>query len=885
MRKFLGPMKELALNIRTFLLKASLALTSNRMLLLSVRLCIGLFVLMTAGYCLLAYIPFSYHWILNGSIASWVRGFGKIHPFLYWLVLLLATLTIMPELSRKKTRRLALGFILVHAVVGVWLLFRPLLIDLPNDESSLRWGMISLFPWLWIAAIDYVREDKNWRVEKNQGNLRLAVFMLWAAFLSALYIAVFFLRFSKDSATQFLRSELLFAITWSIASHFLLGILLFTLLKLFRSFANKFPKATKVEYILCNGLAILLLTLVLRYMIFSAISFNSTFASLFALTFSFSLMAFISGTNIRLGELQAEKYPSGLSLMLTPLLTITPKHHSSLLFRAAWLLVLIYLAYRIPEQIAMSDWAFLMQKLSVLAIWTISFGFFFAGASQTQDKKYSFLALFLFAALSFIGYRIAYLARYHVPVILNQERLDVKLALERYDAYEISFKVAHSILHPNITLFPTAKTDTLPVGAPAKVFDEAFYEFLRRSTNLDDSTPVKAVEVNLVNHLAPVKGKKPNIFIFVVDSLRQDYVSPYNQAATFTPSLAKFASESIVMQNSFTRYGGTALAEPSIWVGGMTLHKQYIQPFYPMNALQKMLDVDGYESIMTMDPVLKMIVKPSPTIVEVDKDKDWVDYDLCQTVKELQTKMDAREDKTKPLFVYTQSQNLHIVRRTRGLKVHPKPEENLEYPGFDTYWTTKLKAMDACFGEFIDYLKSRNLYDDSIIVFTSDHGDFLGEGGRWGHCFYIEPDLIRIPLIIHVPPKLLKGMVWNTEDVAFSADVTPSLYYLLGHRPIVNNRIFGRPLFTATQKEQTDYIREDYLIGSSYGAIYGILSKNGRTLYIGDSTNGRDLFYNIADDPGCEHDLITGSIKAKYRELILDYVSEINNFYNFEVLQ
>jgi arylsulfatase A-like enzyme len=288
---------------------------------------------------------------------------------------------------------------------------------------------------------------------------------------------------------------------------------------------------------------------------------------------------------------------------------------------------------------------------------------------------------------------------------------------------------------------------------------------------------------------------------------------------------------------------------------------------------------------MTVDPVLKIIVKPTPTIAEMDKEKDWTEYDLCQTIQELQTKMDARDDQTLPLFVYTQSQNIHLTQRTTEFRKNPPDENNLEYPGFDSYCTTKMKAMDACFGEFINYLKSRNLYEDSIIVLTSDHGDFLGEGGRWGHSYYIYPELIRVPLIIHVPPKLLAGMVWDTNNVAFSADITPSLYYLLGHRPIVNNRIFGRPLFTATQEEQTAYLREDYLIGSSYGVVYGILSKNGRTLFISEPSNGKDSLYNIVDDPRCERDQITGSLKAKYRELIHDYVSEINSFYHFAILQ
>ena len=82
--------------------------------------------------------------------------------------------------------------------------------------------------------------------------------------------------------------------------------------------------------------------------------------------------------------------------------------------------------------------------------------------------------------------------------------------------------------------------------------------------------------------------------MIVIDSLRRDYLSPYNSGVDFTPGVAEFARESIVLENTFTRYGGTGLSEPSIWVGGMILHKQYVTPFRPMNALQKLIESQGY---------------------------------------------------------------------------------------------------------------------------------------------------------------------------------------------------------------------------------------------------------------------------------------------------
>ncbi|HZW79920.1 MAG TPA: sulfatase-like hydrolase/transferase, partial [Candidatus Deferrimicrobiaceae bacterium] len=140
-------------------------------------------------------------------------------------------------------------------------------------------------------------------------------------------------------------------------------------------------------------------------------------------------------------------------------------------------------------------------------------------------------------------------------------------------------------------------------------------------------------------------------------------------------------------------------------------------------------------------------------------------------------------------------------------------------------------------------------YDNSIIVLTSDHGDSYGEFGRYGHSDFLFPEVIRIPLIIHLPSEMRRGAVWDPEQIAFSMDVTPTLYYLLGHRPILNNELLGRPLFTATTAEQQTYARKNYLLVSSYAPVYGILDKNADSLFIADAVNRRGYFYDFVHDP------------------------------------
>ena len=60
----------------------------------------------------------------------------------------------------------------------------------------------------------------------------------------------------------------------------------------------------------------------------------------------------------------------------------------------------------------------------------------------------------------------------------------------------------------------------------------------------------------------------------------------------------------------------------------------------------------------------------------------------------------------------------------------------------------------------------------------------MASRGRWAHAFYLAPETIRIPLIMHVPQRLREGRRWDPEAVAMLTDVTPTLYELLGYGPV-----------------------------------------------------------------------------------------------------
>src|SRR5262249_44864244 len=148
-------------------------------------------------------------------------------------------------------------------------------------------------------------------------------------------------------------------------------------------------------------------------------------------------------------------------------------------------------------------------------------------------------------------------------------------------------------------------------------------------------------------------AEPPFVFLFVIDSLRHDYLAPYNDAVTFTPRLKAFAEDSLVFRNTFTRYGGTGLSVPAIWSGSAGIPRQYIQPFSPTNTLEKLLDANNYRRIMSVDVIMEQLLKPSGATTELDRGRRTMEYEWCRTLDELQARLAASASDPRPVFAYS----------------------------------------------------------------------------------------------------------------------------------------------------------------------------------------------------------------------------------------
>jgi hypothetical protein len=441
---------------------------------------------------------------------------------------------------------------------------------------------------------------------------------------------------------------------------------------------------------------------------------------------------------------------------------------------------------------------------------------------------------------------------------------DIALAIERFATVDTSLGVVLDLVRPMVT-------------------DIQFFDELRRAGDATDDRALRAVPLRVVEGPASDPRHRPNIFVIVIDSLRPDYLSAYNRDVTFTPSIGAFADDSIVMRQAFAPYTGTALSQPALWAGGLIPRRMYVQPFSAVNNLERLLQLGQYRRYISVDEILSVILGDWSNVVRLDSRlahperlDEMYKFDLCSTLEELTERLDQDSGQRAPIFFYSQPQSLHI----RVLSGDEYPRYEGLRSGASSFFKPAVAALsrvDACFGQLIAYLKARDLYDDSIVILTSDHGDYYGEQGRWAHAFYLGPETIRIPLIIHVPQRLREGRRWDPDAVAMLTDVTPTLYELLGYGPVPPGELVGRPLLESTGSA-SDGGRDMYLMQSSYSRIFGLLDGRARWLYVANANEAREEFFDLR--AGQEHARSLGHAeRLQYRKWLLDRIARVNAYY------
>jgi len=796
---------------------------------------------MTATFSWLVSVPFAYRNFIQPRLLPDLVTFAERHAVFVVVLLPVAWIGLHRVLAHPRSRPVAQALLGCWALAALVLPFTPSLAAVQPDGWALPVCFAALMFPVGCAIADLLSAGPMAETADTDRTMHD-----FAAAMGAAAFVVLFYGSQGIGGGQFSAA----GIGASAITHGLAAAAIFLILTMVRSLAALRERPVYAEFWLTTCLLAAGIIGVVSAVILPTLSVSGGGRFAAGVGFAVALTLVVAARG-RLGAL-----PHGDGV-LTALTGFIPARLASTAFWVwlAWLPVVAGAAWGFAAASRIVDWNFLIATLGVMIVWLLS-----------VTSALALASLFATTAVrpphprgAFAGCVVA--LGVYLAVVPPPSDAGTATPVDAWTLVDPSFRTLREALRP-----PT----------PA---DSDFYPFLQRNTNLGENVAVDAFDIRhapLDGDPAPVR---PHIFLFVIDSLRRDYLSVYNEQVSFTPSLEQFAAESTVFQRTFTRYGATGLSVPSIWVGGMVPHKQYPEPYAPFNALNHLLLHEKYTTWLSWDNVVDAVVPREGSGPALSTNRAVKDFRFCEMVGDIRSRLGQISAGGPPVFTWGLSQDVHISAITRegGGAVDSEP-----YAGFHPPYASRVKRLDGCFGAFVDDLKARGLYEHSIIIFTADHGDSLGEEGRWGHAYTLFPEILQVPLIVHLPAALAERFVSDVSAPAYTADITPTLYALLGHKTTAPSPIFGEALFWPRGETRPTRALDGALVASSYGSVYGWLSDDARQLYVSDGVSLRDYRYELDGTPTGRALSVTPEDRLAGQTAVREAISAIARFYKLD---
>jgi arylsulfatase A-like enzyme len=182
--------------------------------------------------------------------------------------------------------------------------------------------------------------------------------------------------------------------------------------------------------------------------------------------------------------------------------------------------------------------------------------------------------------------------------------------------------------------------------------------------------------------------------------------------------------------------------------------------------------------------------------------------------------------------------------------MNKRPWNQVDYTDFQDHHKRKIRAhyaalvqqIDQGVGRIMAALTASRFRDDTVIIFASDHGDFLGDYDLIGKHLFFEPS-IRVPLIIKLPRAQTTRSV---DSLVSLTDVTATILALAGVDRSGWGDSIALPELGLPQTRS-----RDHLFGATELGFMVIAGEWKLCRY----KNGHVALYNLSDDPDEQHNL------------------------------
>ena len=435
---------------------------------------------------------------------------------------------------------------------------------------------------------------------------------------------------------------------------------------------------------------------------------------------------------------------------------------------------------------------------------------------------------------------------------------------------------------------------------------------------------------------------KPNVFLAVMDAVRSDHLSCYGHPRKTTPNIDIIAQESVLFENVFSAAPWTPPSHASMFTGmypsqhGVLGKNLYLDEEIP--TIAEIFSSEGYETLgicvnYWVSTKTGLARGFNRFVSELNRgyikrfaprlSLDWIIFCLetdirfmvhnwsheAKVFQEIKRWILNSQKRNKPFFIFVNYFDAHtpydppqpfkkkfqkvynrnvdlekisdVFNSRHGYPYIAKETEvsEEEWDVLRSWYDGSIAYIDFFLGKLFDYLKERELYDDTFIVITSDHGESFGEHQLANHLFCLYDTLLHVPLIMRHPELTSEGK--RISNIVSNIDIFPTLLDILNMKS--NSKISGVNLIPFENRIYHKYVCAEYgppladitalkrLSPNVESSICNKYNKNLKCIRSDDfkyiiASDGKEELYNLEKDPDESKNIIV-EFPEKAKEL------------------
>jgi choline-sulfatase len=288
---------------------------------------------------------------------------------------------------------------------------------------------------------------------------------------------------------------------------------------------------------------------------------------------------------------------------------------------------------------------------------------------------------------------------------------------------------------------------------------------------------------------------KPSVILITIDTLRADHVGCYGAQTVKTPTLDALARDGVVFERAISQV-------PLTWPS----HAVILTGTYPFqNGVQDFTGQPLAQQFRTVSQAFQQAGYATGAVVSAFVlDRSW---GLARGFDFYDDAFSAETFEKKDAGLVDRRAGESVAHAIAWLKKTPRrpfflwlhlydphspydPPEPYRSEYRSHLYDGEIAYADHELGNLMSWLKQNHLYDSSLIVALSDHGESLGEHGEDEHGFFVYNATVHVPLIVKPPAGSGIAAGRRGEPVETTA-VSPTLLQLAGVKD-PGNKIYAQ---------------------------------------------------------------------------------------------